>query len=400
MNIKTLTLACSIIPKKKSIMLKGVHGIGKTEWVISMAKKWGLKLVIWHASHAADATDITGLPKIIKETIIWFDKDGKKHEEVHEITASCPPKWMLQKEPVLLLLDEINRGLSIAMNAIMQLTNDQTFDDIKLPEGSRIFACINPEDNGRYDVSTLDPAQLSRFVVYEFDPTAEEWIEGYAIPNNVHEAVIGFIKAHPEYLDPYTLPELVETCVGQDAIKLPDRRGWVCVSDIIKNGEEIGLWKTTTGVLDFTEIVAGVVGIGAADKMAQFYFDQNKALNPGEIMEMAAVSEKVHKILHDMCKEDLPSVVGFVGSCQLFLQQHETELTSKETEHVTKAKKWANNFYDIITHLQADAKVAALSTVLVDAIKRNKKWAIGLLKIDSRFKDLAWSAVSTKKKDY
>lgn len=396
MNIKTLTIACSILPKKKSIMLKGVHGIGKTEWVMSMAKKWGLKLVIWHASHASDATDITGLPKIIKETIIWYDKNGVKHEEVHEVTATCPPKWMLQKEPVLLLLDEINRGLSIAMNAIMQLTNDQTFDDIKLPEGSRIFACINPENDGQYTVESLDPAQISRFVVYEFDPTAEEWIEGYAIPNKVHDAVIGFIKAHPEYLDPYTLPELVESCVGQDAVKLPDRRGWVCVSDTVKNGEEIGLWKTTTGQLDMTEIVAGIVGVGAADMFAQHYFNQNKTLNASEILNMATIDKSIFKLLNEMCAEDLPNVVGFVGSCQLFLEKHVDELAQKSA----KAKKWANNFYEILTHLQVDAKVAALSTVLVSAINKHKNWALKLLGLDPRFKDLAWSAVSTKTKDY
>ena len=46
MNIKTLTLACKLLPKKKSIMLKGVHGIGKTEWVKSMAKKWKLGVCV------------------------------------------------------------------------------------------------------------------------------------------------------------------------------------------------------------------------------------------------------------------------------------------------------------------------------------------------------------------
>jgi hypothetical protein len=395
MNIKTLTLACKLLPKKKSIMLKGVHGIGKTEWVKSMAKKWKLKLVIWHASHAADATDITGMPKIIKETIIWYDKKGEEHQEEHEVTATCPPKWMLQKEPVLLLLDEINRGLSIAMNAIMQLTNDQTYDDISLPAGSRIFACINPEDNGKYDVSSLDPAQLSRFAVYEFNPSSDEWIE-WAITAGVHPVVISFIKAHPEYLDPYTLPELAETCVGQDAMKLPDRRAWECVSDTYKEAEKAGVFEEGTGILDMTEIFAGLIGLGAADKFMAFVADQNGALNPAEVMEMNPIDTEIHQKLLEMCSEDIPSVTGFIGSCQMIL---ETRLVELKKNSAT-SKKWAKNFYELISHLQPDAKMAALATVVVDAIKRHKDWALTLCKIEPKFKDLAWSAVSSKKKVY
>ena len=395
MNIKTLTLACKLLPKKKSIMLKGVHGIGKSDWVKSMAKKWKLKLVIWHASHAADATDITGMPKIIKETIIWYDKKGEEHKEEHEVTATCPPKWMLQKEPVLLLLDEINRGLSIAMNAIMQLTNDQTYDDISLPAGSRIFACINPEDNGKYDVSSLDPAQLSRFAVYEFEPSSDEWIE-WAITAGIHPVVISFIKAHPEYLDPYTLPELAETCVGQDAMKLPDRRAWECVSDTYKEAEKAGVFEEGTGILDMTEIFAGLIGLGAADKFMAFVSDQNGALNPAEVMEMNPIDPEIHQKLLEMCSEDIPSVTGFIGSCQMFL---ETRLVELKKNSAT-SKKWAKNFYELIVHLQPDAKMAALATVVVDAIKRHKDWALTLCKIEPKFKDLAWSAVSSKKKVY
>ena len=396
MNLKTLRLAIKLLPPKKSIMLKGVQGIGKTEWVIALAKELGLKLVIWHASHAADATDITGLPKILKEKIVWFDKNGKKHEEEHDVSANCPPKWMLQKEPVLLLLDEINRGLTIALNAIMQLTNDQTFDDIALPEGSRIIACINPDDAHGYSVNSMDPAQLSRFAVYPFEPTTDEWIEDYAIPNKVHPAVISFIKGNDCYLDPYTLPELVETCVGQDAVKLPDRRGWVCVSDLLYNGEAVHAFDGPGGILDLTEMVAGILGVGAADKFAAFYADQKNSLNPSEIMQMKKVDKKTITKLQELSKEDMPSVVSFMQSCQLFLEAHLADL-NKGTE---AAKLWANNFYDLMMCLDPDVKVSVNTTILVEAVKRKKAWAIALCRLNSAFKELAWSAMSQNKKQY
>jgi MoxR-like ATPase len=76
MNLRKLDILITHANPKRSIMLKGVHGLGKTQWVKQLAKRLGLKFVIWHASHAADAGDITGLPKQIKETVIWVDKDG------------------------------------------------------------------------------------------------------------------------------------------------------------------------------------------------------------------------------------------------------------------------------------------------------------------------------------
>ena len=171
MNLKRLNQLITYTNPKRSIMLKGVHGLGKTQWVKALARKLGLKFVIWHASHAADAGDITGLPKQIKETVIWYDPDGTEHKETYDVTVMCPPKWMISHEPVLLLLDEFNRAMDIVLNALMQLTCEQQYDEVTLPEGSRIIACINPNNKGGYDVAKLDPAQLSRFDFYDFKPT-------------------------------------------------------------------------------------------------------------------------------------------------------------------------------------------------------------------------------------
>lgn len=229
MNIEQLTKAISILPARKSILLKGTHGIGKTEWVSSMAEKLGLKLVIWHASHAADAGDITGLPFKVTET-------DPATGESREVTRFAKPQWMIQNQPVLLLLDEINRGLSIALNAIMQLTNNGTYDDISLPEGSRIFACINPEEDGKYDVGSMDAAQLDRFAIYEFKPTVQEWVT-WALKKGLDSRVVQYIDSHPTNLDPYSNQELVKSVRGKDCGVLPSRRAWECVSQTVQNGE-------------------------------------------------------------------------------------------------------------------------------------------------------------------
>ena len=125
MNLKRINQLIKYTNPKRSIMLKGVHGLGKTQWVKNLAKSLGLKCVIWHASHAADPGDVTGLPKQVKETVIWYDPDGTEHKETYDVTIMCPPKWMISHEPVLLLLDEFNRAMDIVLNALMQLTCEQ-----------------------------------------------------------------------------------------------------------------------------------------------------------------------------------------------------------------------------------------------------------------------------------
>lgn len=381
MNIKQLTRAIKLLPARKSIMLKGTHGIGKTEWVKSQAEKMGLKLVIWHASHAADAGDITGLPFKITEV----QEDGTSVE----VTKFAKPQWMIQKTPVLLLLDEINRGLSIALNAIMQLTNDGTYDDISLPEGSRIFACINPEEDGKYDVGTMDAAQLDRFAVYEFKPTTQEWIE-WAQQKGLDFRVISFIQANPNMLDPYTNQELVKSVAGKDCGVLPSRRSWECISETIKNGDNENAWEGSDGIALLTEICDGVIGTGAAIEFVSHFKAQGNALSPKMLMEAASIDAKTVTAIKKLCKTDFPAATKLIGGCTLYLKENVETLSKPEGAQL------AHNFHDILAAMTKDAQIAAVKDCVISAVKQSEKWAIMLSKHEPRLKPLYKEAMIVK----
>ena len=384
MNLKRLDKLITLTNPKRSIMLRGVHGLGKTQWVRQLAQKMGLKYVIWHASHAADAGDITGLPKQIKETVTWFDKDGVEHTETYDVTAMCPPKWMIHHEPVLLLLDEFNRGMSIALNALMQLTNEQSYDEVTLPEGSRIIACINPDSDGSYDVAKLDPAQLSRFDIYDFTPTVEEWID-WARGNGVHQSIIDFIAAYPRYLDPYTNEELVHSVSGQDSIKLPDRRAWAeAVSIFMTNGDKEHLWDTADGLDLLHEGIAGMVGYGAADEFMSFYANSKDMLNPRMVMEMKKIPLEIHKKLAKSMEKDITVGLGFIKSCAMFVEDNVNEVFKKTPD----AKKWCDNLFDLVDKLPAECRVAAGIDILYSAVEQKKQWAKAVITFKPEFKDL------------
>lgn len=381
MNIKQLTRAISILPAKKSIMLKGTHGIGKTEWVKAQAEKMGLKLVIWHASHAADAGDITGLPFKITEV----QDDGTSVE----VTKFAKPQWMIQKTPVLLLLDEINRGLSIALNAIMQLTNDGTYDDISLPEGSRIFACINPEEDGKYDVGTMDAAQLDRFAIYEFRPTSQEWIE-WAVQKGLDSRVVSYIQANPSMLDPYTNQELVKSVAGKDCGVLPSRRSWECISQTIQNGDEVNAWEGAEGIALLTEICDGIIGTGAAIEFVSHFKAQGNALSPKMLMEAKNIDAKAVASIMKLCKTDFPAATKLIGGCTLYLKENLETLCKPEGAQL------AHNFHDILAAMTKDAQIAAVKDCVISAVKQSEKWAIQLSKHEPRLKPLYKEAMIVK----
>lgn len=382
MNISQLTKAIKYLPTRKSILLKGTHGIGKTEWVSGMAEKLGLKLVIWHASHAADAGDITGLPFRITET---DPETGKSYE----VTRFAKPQWMIQNKPVLLLLDEINRGLSIALNAIMQLTNNGTYDDISLPEGSRIFACINPEEDGKYDVGTMDAAQLDRFAIYEFKPTMEEWLE-WAVKKGLDFRVTGYIQSHPTNLDPYTNQELVKSVQGTDCGVLPSRRCWEQVSDTIKNGDAEKAWEGTEGTKLLTEIVAGLVGNGAALDFISYFKAQGNALSPKMLMEADKIDATLKTKLQKLCKSDFPGAIKLVGGCTLWMKEHEKDIPGE------LGARMAHNFYDVLESLTKDAQISAVKDCVIDAVKKQEAWAIGISKHEGRLKALYKTAMISR----
>lgn len=371
---------------KRSLLFKGVHGIGKTEWVTQVGLELGLKVVIWHASHAADATDVTGMPRIMTETIEWIDKVTGEHKtKTRDVMKMIKPDWMLQEEPVLLLLDELNRASPIIQNAIMELTNNQTYDGITLPEGSRIIACINPNEDGKYEVTSFDAAQLSRFSVYDVTPTTEEWLD-YAMSKGICNEIISFIKANDKYLDPYTNQELVEQASSVDCGKLPDRRAWFEVSNVIKNGraDDETIWDSESGSLMLCELVQGIVGMGAAYDFIEHFKNSATTLNPRTILNMDPIDEETMDKITDIASKDIPKITAFLDNCTLMMSEHLENMKVGDP----LGTLWVNNMYRIMDLLPMDALVSTGTKIIYTAIQQKKAWALAACKINPDIKNI------------
>ena len=197
-----------------SVMLRGVHGIGKSERVeFGYAKKNNYHFEPLFLSQQ-DVGDLIGLPKE-RDGIQYWSKPGWFHR-IEEANKNG-------KQSVL-LLDEYNRAPLDVRQCAMQLTLAGKIHEHELPSGTLVVAAVNP-DNEDYFVSEVDPAQADRFVIHDLFPNAPEWLD-WAKENAVHSVVINFIAENPDKLWYKTNSETTSNH--------PTNRGWTFVSKYLK----------------------------------------------------------------------------------------------------------------------------------------------------------------------
>ena len=238
-NISELKETLEFTPSTQNVMLVGKHGIGKSEILTNYFNSKGMKVVTLFLGQMADPGDIIGLPSKVEKQ----DADG----HVTSLTDFTPPYWFPQDDkPIVLFLDELNRARPEILQTVMDLTLNRKLAGKSLPEGSYVISAVN--DGDEYQLTDLDPALVSRFNIYEFRPTVEEWLN-WATSQKLDERVINFIQDNPTWLDG-------DSGHYRGFDKNADRRAWKKVSDIMLKVDVIkDIHK---------RIIAGIVGSGAA----------------------------------------------------------------------------------------------------------------------------------------
>ena len=251
-NSKELETLLEVTPSWQNIMLTGRHGIGKSQILTNYFESKGMRVVALFLGQMSDPGDLLGRPTKDEAT-------GK--------TAFMPPYWFpVDGQPVVLFLDELNRARPEILQTVMDLVLNRKLAGRLLPEGSRIISACN--DGDEYQLTDLDPALVSRFNIYTFRPTVEEWLL-WATRKGLDERVIAFIQANPELLD-----RSGDTKEEQGLEKDPDRRAWEKVARVM---EHISDPKQV-----HQKIVAGIVGVQAAARL--FLSLQKGLLTPQELL--------------------------------------------------------------------------------------------------------------------
>jgi hypothetical protein len=179
---------------------------------------------------------------------------------------------------VTLFLDELNRARPEILQTVMDLILSKTLAGRTLPPGSRVLSAVN--EGEEYQLTDLDPALLSRFNIYYFSPTVEEWLL-WASRQKIDGRVISFIEQNPDCLDG-------DLMIDAGLEKGADRRSWVRVSAILAGAAEID--ETVEKAL------SGIVGISAAFKFTEFI--KNRAGRDSRIFleDLEAAREELERM--------------------------------------------------------------------------------------------------------
>lgn len=191
--------------RQTPLCIWGRHGIGKTDIVAAMAKKWGADFVAIAPAQFEEMGDLMGMPVVVG--------DG-------EMTRMAPPEWVPKEEgPGVLLIDDVNRADDRILRGLMQLFQNYELAGWKLPKRWQIIMTANP-DGGDYSVTPMDDAMLTRMlhITMRFDVKRwASWAEGAGIDPRG----IGFVLTYPESVSgerttPRTLVQFFERIASID----------------------------------------------------------------------------------------------------------------------------------------------------------------------------------------
>lgn len=168
--------------------LMGKPGIGKSSFVEALATDLGTECWTLPCNQLADKSDLTGA-RLVPTA------DGSSYYQVffpHQVVAEAIAHALAHpdQEPIL-FFDEVNRAPADVTSAVLTMVTLRRLGKERLPNNLRIMIAGNDQGN----VTTLDDASLSRFVVYRVEPSAHTLME--ILGDQLHPAVKAVLTKHP-----------------------------------------------------------------------------------------------------------------------------------------------------------------------------------------------------------
>jgi len=192
-----------------NVLFHGRHGVGKTSMVADAFHRAGWKLgedyLYFSASTIDPWVDLIGVPS------------KSINQEGEEVLKLIRPASINNKNIKAFFVDELNRSHNKVRNAMMELIQFKSINGLKFPNLRMIWGAVNPDndDELKYDVQKLDPAQEDRFqiqVKIPYKPIQSYFAERF---NNseMAEAVCKWWNEQPEKVKLEITPRRLEYAI-------------------------------------------------------------------------------------------------------------------------------------------------------------------------------------------
>ena len=292
MNIKSFLKIVKNLPPHHAVLMRAGTGVGKSSIVAQIANGIELPLIDVRASIMSEG-DVQGYPDI----------EGMKEKG---IMTFCMPSWFVRacNEPVVLFLDEFNRGLPAVQQSFFQIVldrqlgNDENGMPYNIHPETRIFAAIN--HGNEYDVNEMDPALLRRFWTIDLKPSKDDWID-WAKSKNVDNLIIEFLRTRSSHL-------FVDLNKVKPGNVFPTPASWARFDEVLKYSD-IDLIEDRNK-FDIFNTAIGFIGQEAAVEFSDFVKKYEVVVTPEELLKSFKNCE--HK-LKTMSNDRINSLIERLG---------------------------------------------------------------------------------------
>ena len=185
-KIVTTNLKTNKVP-----MLVGEPAIGKSSWVEALGEELGTKTFTLQCNELSEKADLTGARTIpMDDAKTKFKQVFFPHADIMDAIEYARNN---PDETPILFLDEINRTSSDLTSALLSIPTRRKIGNEELPTNLRIIIAGNDKGN----VTTLDSASVSRFVIYTVIPDTETFL---LVNPNLSQPIEDLLMREPELI--------------------------------------------------------------------------------------------------------------------------------------------------------------------------------------------------------
>lgn len=172
-------------------MLVGEPAIGKSSWVEALGEELGTKTFTLQCNELSEKADLTGARTIpIDDAKTKFKQVFFPHADIMDAIEYARQN---PDETPILFLDEINRTSSDLTSALLSIPTRRKIGNEELPTNLRIVIAGNDKGN----VTTLDSASVSRFVIYTVVPDTETFL---LVNPNLNQPIADLLMREPDLI--------------------------------------------------------------------------------------------------------------------------------------------------------------------------------------------------------
>jgi hypothetical protein len=300
MDIRTLKTIASNLPPHIAVLMQGPTGVGKSFAAKAIAKELGLPFIDVRGS-TMDESDL-GIP------------DLEKSREAGAYTKMLP-SWYVRacREPVVLMLDELNRSLPQVMQGFFQVVLDRELGNgpdgiaYRLHPETRVIAAVNV--GNEYDVNEMDPALLRRFWVTEIEPTVTNWVE-WAKEVGLDTVLVEFVQQNPEHWR-------VDPANAEPGAVLPTPASWHRLNDSLVHMDLAPGKVAGSGPDLLYPVSRGFVGTEAAIAFTEFIKNYERNISAEDVLAGKCKAEDVKDVEASMKLSLLDKLVDYAKDNKL-----------------------------------------------------------------------------------